>query len=79
MAIHQRTNRIYWLDNLRTFIILLVILGHAAGVYESSGTWASFWIVDDPSTNNQEKALRNRRAFWDMPVNVSFACHFGLD
>ena len=46
------SRRIYFLDNLRTFTIFLVILGHAAGAYESSGTWASFWIVDDPSTNN---------------------------
>jgi fucose 4-O-acetylase-like acetyltransferase len=45
-------NRIYWLDNLRTFMIFLVVLVHAGGVYESSGAWASFWIVDDPSTNN---------------------------
>ncbi len=45
-------NRIYFLDNLRTFMIFLVVLCHAGGVYESSGTWASFWIVDDPSTNN---------------------------
>ncbi len=45
-------NRIYFLDNLRTFMIFLVVLYHAGGVYESSGTWASFWIVDDPSTNN---------------------------
>ncbi len=44
--------RIYFLDNLRTFMIFLVVLGHAGGVYESSGIWASFWIVDDPSTNN---------------------------
>ena len=44
--------RIYFLDNLRTFMIFLVVLLHAGGVYESSGTWASFWIVDDPSTNN---------------------------
>ncbi len=44
--------RIYWLDNLRTFMIFLVVLCHAGGVYESSGTWAFFWIVDDPSTNN---------------------------
>ena len=44
--------RIYFLDNLRTFTIFLVVLLHAGGVYESSGTWASFWIVDDPSTNN---------------------------
>jgi len=45
-------NRIYFLDNLRTFIIFLVVLAHCGGVYESSGTWAPFWIVDDPSTNN---------------------------
>jgi fucose 4-O-acetylase-like acetyltransferase len=45
-------NRIYWLDNLRTFMIFLVVVVHAGGVYESSGLWASFWIVDDPSTNN---------------------------
>jgi len=45
-------NRIYFLDNLRTFMIFLVVLFHAGGVYESSGIWASFWLVDDPSTNN---------------------------
>ena len=44
--------RIHFLDNLRTFMIFLVILYHAGGVYESSGIWASFWLVDDPSTNN---------------------------
>jgi len=45
-------NRMYFLDNLRTVIIILVILYHAGGVYEGTGMWASFWIVDDPSTNN---------------------------
>lgn len=45
-------NRIYWMDNLRTIIIFLVILYHAGGVYESTGMWAGFWIVDDPATNN---------------------------
>jgi len=45
-------NRIYFLDNLRTFMIFLGVLYHAGGVYESSGIWASFWLVDDPSTNN---------------------------
>jgi fucose 4-O-acetylase-like acetyltransferase len=33
-------------------MIFLVVLVHAGGVYESSGMWASFWIIDDPSTNN---------------------------
>jgi surface polysaccharide O-acyltransferase-like enzyme len=42
--------RIHWLDNLRTITILLVVLYHVGGVYEAAGLWASFWIVDDPST-----------------------------
>ena len=46
-----KRKRIYFLDNLRTFMIFLVVLVHTCGVYESSGTWAFFWIVDDPSTN----------------------------
>jgi len=45
-------NRIYWLDNLRTFMIFLVVVLHAGLVYESSGITAFFWIVDDPSTND---------------------------
>ncbi|MCP4663661.1 MAG: acyltransferase [bacterium] len=45
-------NRIYFLDNLRTFMIFLVVLYHSGLVYESSGIAASFWIVDDPSTND---------------------------
>jgi peptidoglycan/LPS O-acetylase OafA/YrhL len=44
--------RIHWLDNLRTCMIFLVVLVHAGGVYEGSGIWASFWIVDDPATND---------------------------
>ncbi|MFC1492786.1 acyltransferase family protein [candidate division KSB1 bacterium] len=47
----MKGNRIYFLDNLRTFMIFLVVVVHAGGVYESSGVWAFFWIVDDPSTN----------------------------
>ena len=47
-----RGNRIYWLDNLRTFMIFLVVLIHAGIVYESSGAGAFFWIIDDPSTSS---------------------------
>jgi len=46
----KKPNRIYWMDNLRSIIIFLVVLYHVGGVYESAGMWASFWIVDDPST-----------------------------
>ena len=45
-------NRIFWLDNLRTFAVFLVVLLHAGLVYESSGLTAFFWIVDDPATND---------------------------
>ena len=43
-------NRVHWLDNLRTITILLVVLYHVGGVYESAGLWGWFWIVDDPNT-----------------------------
>ena len=43
-------NRIHWMDNLRTIIILLVVLYHVGGVYEAAGMWGWFWIVDDPAT-----------------------------
>jgi fucose 4-O-acetylase-like acetyltransferase len=46
----KKTNRIYWLDNLRSIIIFLVVLYHVGGVYEAAGLWGSFWIVSDPST-----------------------------
>jgi len=38
------------MDNLRTFIIFLVVLYHVGGVYEAAGLWSWFWIVDDPAT-----------------------------
>ena len=46
----SKGNRIHWLDNLRTITILLVVLYHVGGVYESAGLWGWFWIVDDPNT-----------------------------
>lgn len=39
-------NRIYFLDNLRTFLIFLVVLYHSALVYQ--GGMESSWIVSDP-------------------------------
>ncbi len=38
------------MDNLRAIVILLVVLYHVGGVYESAGLWGWFWIVDDPAT-----------------------------
>ncbi len=48
----NKGNRIYFLDNLRTFMIFIVVLVHSGWVYESSGAGAFFWIIDDYSTNS---------------------------
>jgi len=45
-----KRNRIYWMDNLRTIMIFLVILYHAGGVY--SLMFTSFWLVADPATSD---------------------------
>jgi peptidoglycan/LPS O-acetylase OafA/YrhL len=45
-------NRIFWLDNLRTFMIFLVVLLHAAVVYEKNSMGAAWWIVIDPSNSD---------------------------
>lgn len=44
------TNRIYFLDHLRTFMIFLVVLTHAGMTYESG--FDNFWIVSDPAKLN---------------------------
>ena len=48
----QTGNRIYFLDNLRNFMIFLVVFLHAGLVYEPIGMAGYFWIVDDPATND---------------------------
>jgi fucose 4-O-acetylase-like acetyltransferase len=43
---------LYYLNNLRAFLIFLVVLVHAGVVYESSGIMGPYWIVDDPATSD---------------------------
>jgi len=45
-------NRIYWVDNLRTFMIFLVVLLHAAVVYEKYSMGAAWWIICEPSKSD---------------------------
>ena len=47
---YESEGRLFFLDNLRTFLVFLVVLYHSGIVYESSGFFATFWMVDDPST-----------------------------
>lgn len=37
--------RFYWLDNLRTFMIFLVVVIHASIVYDRYAIGAAWWIV----------------------------------
>ena len=46
-----KNSRLYFLDNLRTFMIFLVVVLHAGVVYETSGIAGLFWIVYDFDTN----------------------------
>ena len=50
--------RIYFFDNLRTFMIFLVVLLHSGLVYEKGVFSSFFWIVYDPSTNTVVHVLR---------------------
>jgi surface polysaccharide O-acyltransferase-like enzyme len=52
MLTSERGQRIYWLDNLRTFMVFLVVLIHAAVVYEKNGMGTLWWIISDPSTSD---------------------------
>lgn len=48
--------RIYFLDHLRTFMILLVVLTHAGMTYEAG--FDNFWIVSDPTKLNSIALVR---------------------
>ena len=48
--------RIYFLDNFRTFLILLVVVLHSGLVYES--VLENVWIVSDPIKNSNIGLLR---------------------
>jgi len=67
-VIMSNPGRLYFLDNLRTFLIFLVVLYHAGLVYEASGFAASFWVVDDPSTSNLPGLLNLVLDIFIMPT-----------
>jgi fucose 4-O-acetylase-like acetyltransferase len=48
--------RVYFLDNLRTFLILLVVVLHAGMTYEQG--FDAFWVVSDPAKWNPIALVR---------------------
>ncbi|MFV0269107.1 MAG: hypothetical protein ACK5HT_18430 [Draconibacterium sp.] len=71
-------SRIYFLDNLRTFLILLVVVLHSGLVYES--VLENSWIVTDPVKNNNIGLIRNANTilFPNLPtgffITVQASC-----
>ena len=49
-------SRVFFLDNLRTFLIFLVVVLHAGIVYEP--ILEGYWIVSDPAKNNSIGLIR---------------------
>jgi len=71
-----RGKRLFFLDNLRTFIIFMVVLYHAGWVYEPSGFLSSVWIVDDPAKNNLSGLLNMIMDMFMMPTMFFISGYF---
>ncbi|TKB43735.1 acyltransferase family protein [Thalassotalea mangrovi] len=67
-----------YLTNLRTCIVILVVLYHVGLVYESSGVGAVFWIVDDENTNPVSGIINLILDSFVMPLMFFIAGVFAL-
>ena len=76
MLKNNAKDRLLFLDNLRTFIIFLVVCYHAGWVYESSGILSWVWIVDDPSKNNVAGLLNLILDMFMMPAMFFISGYF---
>lgn len=48
----EKGDRLYFFDNLRTFIIFLVVVFHAGVVYDKSAMGESWWVVTEPLSSD---------------------------
>jgi peptidoglycan/LPS O-acetylase OafA/YrhL len=77
-AVMSTKGRLYFLDNLRTSLIFLVVLVHAGVVYESSGIMGPYWLVDDPSTSDLPGLLNLMLDIFVMPTIFFISGFFTL-
>jgi peptidoglycan/LPS O-acetylase OafA/YrhL len=68
--------RLYFLDNLRTFLVFLVFLVHSGTVYEASGIMGPYWIVDDPETSDLPGLLNLMLDIFVMPTIFLISGYF---
>ncbi len=71
-----KEGRLLFLDNLRTFLILLVVVNHAGWVYERSGLLSSLWIVNDPAKNDLAGILNLIIDMFLMPTMFFISGYF---
>ncbi len=68
--------RVFWLDNLRTFMIFLVVVYHAAIIYEKSGMGYQWWIVTEPASSDLPGILVLLLDIFIMPTVFLVAGYF---
>lgn len=68
--------RLSFLDNLKTFIIFLVVFFHVGWVYERSGVLSTVWIIDDPSKNDLAGLLNLILDMFMMPTMFFISGYF---
>jgi hypothetical protein len=64
------SSRVHWMDNLRTVIVFCVVLYHIGGVYEATGLWGWFWIIDDPTTMVWVRIEELLTTFSGIPTSI---------
>lgn len=73
---YREKKRLLFLDNLKTFIIFLVVIYHCGWVYEKSGILSSVWIVDDPLKNDVAGLLNLIMDMFMMPILFFISGYF---
>lgn len=72
----HKESRLFFLDNLKTFIIFLVVVYHAGWVYEGSGMLSKLWIVDDPAKNGLAGIINLITDMFMMPTLFFISGYF---
>jgi peptidoglycan/LPS O-acetylase OafA/YrhL len=72
----NRGSRLYFLDNLKVFIIFLVVVYHAGYVYDAGGMLSHIWIVDDPAKSNIAGLLNLMLDMFMMPIMFFISGYF---
>lgn len=74
--VSEEQDRLWFLANLRTFLIVLVVLNHVGWVYEKGGMLSAVWIVSDPAKNNLAGILNLIIDMFLMPTMFFISGYF---